>query len=219
MFLDQGFASPYYGPNHAAFRDRVRKFVDTEITPYANEWIKKGQTYPKDLHMKAYEAGIGGILFPAEYGGTKPKDFDAFYEIILWDELFRSASGSTLGQLAINSMALPPIIQYGSKKIKDLVLKDVIQGKKFCSLMISEPTAGSDVASIKTTAERIGDFYKVNGLKKWITGGHMADFFTTAVRTGSEGGKGLSLLLIPRNLAGISVRKMETMFGTLIIED
>lgn len=212
--IDQGFATPYYHAGHIAFRDTVRKFVDTEIRPHVDDWIKSGKGYPRELHVKAYKAGIAGLLFPTEYGGTKPKDFDAFYEVILWDELGRSGGGGVLGQLAINSMALPPIEKYGSKYLRDLVMRDVIEGRKFCSLMISEPTAGSDVANIKATAERIGDFYKVNGLKKWITGGHMADFFTTAVRTGADGAGGLSLLLIPRELPGIKVRKMETMFDT-----
>jgi alkylation response protein AidB-like acyl-CoA dehydrogenase len=97
----------------------------------------------------------------------------------------------------------------------------VVEGRKFCSLMISEPTAGSDVANIKATAERVGNHYRVNGLKKWITGGHIADFFTAAVKT-APGPGGISLLLIPRNLPGISVRKMETMFdnthGTTFVE-
>jgi len=84
------------------------------------------------------------------------------------DEFARLGGGSVLGQLGINSLALPPVINYGTQRIKDLVLKDVIQGRKNCSLAISEPTAGSDVANIKTTARREGDFYIVNGQKKWM---------------------------------------------------
>jgi alkylation response protein AidB-like acyl-CoA dehydrogenase len=80
--------------------------------------------------------------------------------------------------MAINSMALPPIMYSGSDYLKNLVLKDVISGKKNISLAISEPTAGSDVANIRCSARREGDFYIVNGFKKWITGGLMADFFT-----------------------------------------
>jgi len=90
----------------------------------------------------------------------------------------------------------------------------VISGKKNISLAISEPTAGSDVASIRLTAKREGDVYVVNGQKKWITGGNMADYFTLACRTGGAGGAGLSLLLVDRNAPGIDVRKMETQFDT-----
>jgi len=117
-----------------------------------------------------------------------------------------------LGQNAINSMALPPVLHGASDEIKDKIAKDIIQGKKYISLAISEPYAGSDVANIKTTAVKNGDHYIVNGEKKWITGGLWADYFTVAVRTGGDGMGGLSLLLIERSRPGITVRKMDTQF-------
>jgi alkylation response protein AidB-like acyl-CoA dehydrogenase len=116
--------------------------------------------------------------------------------------------------MAINSMALPPIIKGGSKALKDKIVRDVVTGKKHVCLAISEPWAGSDVSAIRTSAVKTADgkAYIVNGEKKWITGGMMADYFTTAVRTGGEdsGATGVSLLVIDRNLPGITVRKMET---------
>jgi len=90
----------------------------------------------------------------------------------------------------------------------------VISGKKHISLAISEPYAGSDVANLKTTAKKVGDHYIVNGIKKWITGGLYADFFTVAVRTGGPGMEGLSLLLLEKGMPGISIRKMQTQFDT-----
>ena len=78
-------------------------------------------------------------------------------------------------------------MNFGSEYLKSLVVRSVISGEKNICLAISEPTAGSDVANIKTRAVRQGDFYIVNGSKKWITGGLIGDFFTTAVRTGDEG--------------------------------
>ena len=220
----QGFASPYYRASHIELRNKIRKFMEEEVIPFQEEWIEKG-AYPKELHRRVYELGISGIIYPKEYGGTPPADYDAFHEQILWDELGRCGGGGVLGQLSINSMALPPIIHYGSKYLKDLVLRDVIEGRKSCALMISEPTAGSDVSNIKATARREGDYYVINGEKKWITGGHMADFFTALVRTGGEGPAGLSVVVIPRDTPGISIRKMKTQFdschGTtfVILED
>eukprot|EP01001_Neometanema_parovale_P000365 NODE_1039_length_1929_cov_95.673865_g988_i0.p4 GENE.NODE_1039_length_1929_cov_95.673865_g988_i0~~NODE_1039_length_1929_cov_95.673865_g988_i0.p4 ORF type:complete len:100 (+),score=23.51 NODE_1039_length_1929_cov_95.673865_g988_i0:292-591(+) len=85
-------------------------------------------------------------------------------------------------------------------------------GLKCACLAISEPGAGSDVANIATTAEKKGDHYVVNGMKKWITGGMMGDFFTTAVRTGGPGAHGISLLLVERDMPGVFIRKMETQF-------
>jgi len=155
-------------------------------------------------------------LYPKEYGGTQPADFDPFYELILCDELSRTCGGGVLGQMGINSMALPPILLAGSQAIKDRVVRDVIAGKKNICLAISEPYAGSDVAGIRCSAQKdpSGQFYIVNGLKKWITGGHMADFFTLACRTGGKGMTGISLLLVDRDTPGLSVRKMETQFDT-----
>jgi alkylation response protein AidB-like acyl-CoA dehydrogenase len=218
----QGYHSPHYGANHKKFRALVRKFVEEELRPNVDKWIETG--YPVELHRRAYELGISGIIYPKEYGGTKPDDFDAFYELILVDEISR-VGGGVLGQLGINSMALPPIIHFGTDYLKDKVLRDVIQGYKTCCLAISEPYAGSDVANIQTTARRDGDFYVVNGMKKWITGGMMGDFFTTAVRTGAEGPGGISLLLLERGMPGINIRKMPTQFDNshsttfIVLED
>ena len=210
----QGFPSPHYKPSHIKLRNDVRAFVDAEIIPYVDDWLAAGIQYPAELHEKAFAAGIQGLLYDKSVGGTKPDDFDAFHECILWDELCRPGGGGVLGQLAINSMALPPIINFASDHIKNMVVKDVVQGRKNCSLMISEPSAGSDVANVRTTAERVGDHFIVNGTKKWITGGLHADFFTCVVRTGGPGGGGLSLLLLDKDMPGIKIRKLPTQFDT-----
>merc|ERR1719499_1467322 len=107
-------------------------------------------------------------------------------------------------------MALPPVINAGPPHLREQVCRDVITGKKFASLMISEPGFGSDVAGIETTAVRDGDVFVVNGTKKWITGGMWSTWFTTAVRTGGPGMKGISLLLLHRDMPGIKIRNMET---------
>ena len=168
------------------------------------------------MHVKAYKAGVGGLIYPRAYGGTRPDDFDAFHEMILWDEIGRAGGGAVLWQLGVNSMALPPVINYGSDYLKDLVVRNVVTGKMNMSLAISEPTAGSDVANLQTTAKRQGDHYVINGVKKWITGGMVADYFTCAVRTGGPGMKGLSLILIPKTAKGLRVRKMKTQFDSSI---
>jgi len=111
-------------------------------------------------------------------------------------------------------MALPPIIRCGSDYLKNLIVRDVLLGNKNICLAISEPEAGSDVSNIKTTARREGDYYIVNGSKKWITGGLFGDFFTTAVRTGGPGMAGISLLVIEKEMPGITIRRMKTQFDT-----
>lgn len=204
----QGQHSPYYREGHIAFRKKVRDFVNTRLKPNIDKWIKTG--YPKELHKEVYDAGISGVIYPAKYGGTPPPDYDIFYELIMNDEFGRVGGGGVLGQLGINSMALPPIMLAGSKYIKDKVIRQVVKGEKCISLAISEPGAGSDVANIQTTAVKEGGHYIVNGNKKWITGGLMADFFTLAVRTGKPGMGGISLLLMEKGTPGLKVRKMET---------
>ncbi len=166
------------------------------------------------LHEKLYKSGISGSIYPKELGGSADGKRDYFLELIRVDEFSRTG-GHVLGQEGINSMALPPIISFGSEKLKEMVCRPVIQGLKSCCLAISEPYAGSDVAGIRATAVRDGKGnFIVNGVKKWITGGAKADFFTTAVRTGDNGSGGVSLLLIPRDSPGVSVRRMETQFDS-----
>eukprot|EP01128_Nolandella_sp_AFSM9_P000574 TRINITY_DN10725_c0_g1_i1.p1 TRINITY_DN10725_c0_g1~~TRINITY_DN10725_c0_g1_i1.p1 ORF type:complete len:443 (-),score=106.73 TRINITY_DN10725_c0_g1_i1:145-1407(-) len=209
----QGLASPYYHSGHVEYRNKAREFIESEVKPLVQDLLDEGKHYPLELHEKAYKAGVSGIIYPREFGGNQPEDFDAFYELIMWDEMAR-ATGHILGQNEINSMALPPLIQHGSQYLKDLVLTQVITGKKNCSLAISEPGAGSDVANIATTAVDKGDHFLVNGQKKWITGGVVADFFTVLVRTGGPGMGGLSLLLLEKDMPGIRVRKMKTQFSS-----
>jgi alkylation response protein AidB-like acyl-CoA dehydrogenase len=103
----------------------------------------------------------------AELGGNKTDEVDAFYELIYVDEFARCGGGYVMGQVAIDSMALPPILHYGSDYIKNKVVRDVVTGKKSICLAISEPGAGSDVANIQATAKKEGGFYVVNGSKKW----------------------------------------------------
>jgi alkylation response protein AidB-like acyl-CoA dehydrogenase len=211
----QGGHSPYYNESHVAWRKTIRDFVDREMRPNAEQWIENEESYPVELHQKAYAAGIQGAIFPEKYGGTPPKDYDTFHEVIMWDELARAGGGMIFAQLSVNSMALPPVLNAGSEEMKAKIVPDIACGKKFISLAISEPTAGSDIMAVKTTAVKQGDHYIVNGQKKWITGGCMADYLTTLVRTGEEGDIfGLSMLLIPTNLEGVSRRKMKTQFDT-----
>lgn len=221
----QGQFSPYYGEQHRRWRATCRKFVDEEITPFAEEWDEAGDIPVEELRKKAYAAGIYGATWPKEFGGTPPEGsegawhgswesvkVDPFFDLILWDELARCASGGVLAGLFVpTNIGLPPILVYGSQQLKDRIAKDCITGQKSCCLAVTEPSGGSDVSSIQTTAVREGDFYIVNGAKKWITGGMKADFFTVLCRTGAEGGhRGASMLVLEKGMPGITTRRMKT---------
>ena len=200
-------ASPFYTAEHAAFRDLMRRFVAKEITPFVNEWDDAG-SFPRELYRKAAEVGLLGLGFPEAYGGN---DGDLFMTIIASQELSRCGAGGVLASLLSHTIGCPPIVNVGSEALKQRVLPPVLCGEKISALGITEPSGGSDVANLKTTARREGDHYIVNGSKTFITSGIRADFYTVAVRTGGPGPGGVSLLLIEKGTPGFTqtpLRKM-----------
>ncbi|KRX07246.1 Ankyrin repeat-containing domain [Pseudocohnilembus persalinus] len=205
----QNQPSPYYTENHIKFREKVRNFVENEIMPHKEQWLQTG--YPIELEKKFYQAGIGGIIYDKKYGGYKPEDFDYFYEQIMIDEIQRSGL-NVLGGYTINSLVVPLLLKFGDENIKQNIATQIIKGEKMSVLAISEPYAGSDVANVQTTAHKEGDYYVINGVKKWITGGLNAKYICTLARTGGPGMSGLSLLIIDSELPGVKIRKMETQF-------
>ncbi len=199
--------SPYYDESHEAFRATARRFVETEIAPHVDEWDEAGG-FPRDLYRKAGEAGFLGLGFPEEYGGTP---CDQFHRIVLSQELARSGSGGVSASLMSHTIGSPPIAAVGSAAMKARVLPRVLAGEKISALAITEPSGGSDVAQLKTTARRDGDHYIVNGSKMFITSGVRADFYTVAARTGGPGAGGVSLLLIERGMPGFTQQPLRKM--------
>ena len=192
--------SPFYTAEHEAFREVVRRFVATEIEPYTHDWDEAG-TFPRELYQKAAAIGLLGLGFPEAYGGT---EVDRFMWIVAVQELARAGAGGVAASLKSNSIGAPPIANAGSSELKARVLPDILAGRKISALAITEPSGGSDVANLRTTARRDGDHYIVNGEKTFITSGMRADYITTAVRTGGAGPEGVSLLLIPGDTPGLS---------------
>ena len=132
-------------------------------------------------------------------------------QFIVVDELARTGScGIMMGLSGGIALGLPPVLRFGSNALKEKVVPPCLRGEKIICLTITEPSAGSDVANIRCSAERTdsdGEHFLVNGEKKWITNGCWADFFTVAVRTGGPGAKGISMLLIERG-PGVQTRRM-----------
>ena len=189
-------------PEHYEWRAQLRRFFDREVIPYAAQWDEDGRI-PDELWPKSAAVGILGLGYPEEFGGVS-EGIDIWYSIILNEEMARIAVGGVSATLLVHGIALPPVINFGSEAIKQLVAPPVLAGTKRISLGITEPGAGSDVAHLKTTARLDGDHYVVNGSKTYITGGMNANWFTTAVRTGGEGAGGVSALLIPADAEGVS---------------
>ena len=200
--------SPYYTADHEAFRDQMRRFVDKEIAPFVDQWDEAGEV-PRELYNKAAEAGVLGLGFPEELGGMEIPD--SFYRTIMCEELARAGSGGVLAALGSLGIGIPPIIAAGSKQQKERFVPPVLRGERISALCITEPSGGSDVANLKTTAKRDGDHYVVNGSKTFITSGMRADVLTVAVRTGDAGLGGVSLLVIEGDTPGLARTPLKKM--------
>ncbi len=199
--------SPFYTPEHTAFRDVVRRFVAREIEPYAHLWDEAGE-FPRELYVKAAEIGLLGLGFPEEFGGVA---CDQFMHIVGSQELARAGAGGVSASLMSHTIGAPPIARAARPELKARVLPEILSGHKISALAITEPSGGSDVANLRTRARRDGDYYVVSGEKTFITSGMRADYITVAVRTGGEGAGGVSLLLIPGDTPGLSRTRLKKM--------
>jgi acyl-CoA dehydrogenase len=193
----------YYRPDHLDLRETLRRFVAREITPFAAEWDEAG-TFPRDLYRKAAEVGLLGLGFPEEYGGIAGIDY--FHRLVASLELAQAGSGGVVASLMSHTIGSPPVVTFGSDELKRRVLPPVLAGERIAALAITEPSGGSDVAALRTTAVRDGDHYVVNGEKTFITSGLRADYLTVAVRTDPEakGARGLSLLVVEGDTPGLT---------------
>lgn len=209
----RGVPSAFYKEKHAKFREQVRRYVDEHIRPYADDWDEAGQCPIEKLRLSAHAAGVLSPWAPKKLGGTPPPEGFDYHMFIVWvDEMSRCNAGGISILFFITYMALPHILHFGTQKQKDEIARPVIAGKAGIAITLTEPSGGSDLANIKTTATKTEDgrYYRVKGNKKFITGGQCVDYFSTLVRTGKPGHGGLSILVIPRNAKGVTVRKIPT---------
>ena len=200
-------AHPALTDEHEALRDTMRRFVTREITPYAAAW-DEAEEFPRELYREAAAAGLLGIGFPEDYGGTPA---DLFTHVILAEEIALAGVGGVHAGLFSHQIGSPPIATAGSAELKARVLPPVLAGEKISALAITEPGGGSDVANLATSARLDGGDYVVNGEKTFITSGMRADFYTVAVRTGGPGASGVSLLLIEREREGFARSALKKM--------
>jgi acyl-CoA dehydrogenase len=189
---------------HAELRKQVARFARDHIAPHAHEW-EEAEEFPRDLYGEAAKAGILGIGYPEEYGGAGG---DFGHGLAASDAMIHHGKsvGTMVGLWSLG-IAIPPILAHGTEEQKRRWVAPVLAGEKIAALAITEPSGGSDVASLRTRAVRDGDHYVVNGSKMFITSGTRADIVTTAVRTGGEQHGGISLLVIERDTPGFHVSK------------
>ncbi len=193
----------YFDESHEALRRAARAFLEREVLPHVDAW-EEAEEFPRNLYRRAAEAGLLGLGYPEPLGGAGG---DVFHGIAVTEELMRCGSIGLLAGLFSLNIALPPILALGTEEQKRRFVPPVLAGEQIAALAVTEPDAGSDVASIQTRARREGDWYLVNGAKTFITSGCRADLITAAVRTGGPGSGGISLLVIERGSPGFSVAK------------
>jgi len=192
-----------------ALKNSAIEFTKREVTPYLDQWERDGEL-PRDLQKKLAAAGLLAVGVSEDVGG----DGGSLLDICALQEGFMEAgwSGGAMASAFTHGIAIPHIIQNGSKELIDTYVRPVLAGDMIGSLGITEPGTGSDVSSISTRAVRDGDSWVINGAKTFITSSVRGDFVTTAVRTGEDGAHGISLIVVPKGTPGFTVsRKLDKM--------
>jgi len=200
--------SLFFTEEHDLLRQTVREFAQRELVPHTDEWEEEGYV-PGWVFSRMGELGLLGLHFPEEYGGGGG---DYFTNIVLMEELALAGCDGVGACVGVQvGMATPPVLAFGSEEQKQRYLVPAIKGERIACLGITEPNAGSDVASISTFAEKVTGGWKVNGSKIFITNGYRADFMILLARTEkTKGYKGMSLFLVDRDTPGYIVsRKLD----------
>jgi acyl-CoA dehydrogenase len=207
--VTEPWSDPFATPERRDLRALTRAFVERDVLPHLDEWEERGDL-PRSLHERAAGAGLLGVGFPEEVGGSGGTLVDA---MVVTEEILQAGgSGGLVAGLFTHGIACPHIAAAGDPGQIDRFVRPVLEGRSIAALAVTEPDGGSDVASLRTRAVRDGDHYVVNGAKTFITSGARADFVTVAVRTGGPGFAGISLLVVPADTPGFTVvRRLEKM--------
>lgn len=189
-----------FSAEHEAFRDQVRKFCQKEIAPLHADW-EAAHAVPKSIWRRAGENGLLGCWIPEADGGLGA---DLLFDLVVCEELGRV--GATGPGFPLHSVIVAPyIVHHGADSLKQKVLPKMVQGEYVAAIAMTEPGAGSDLAAIKTKAERRGNEWVINGQKTFITNGQNADVIVVACKTTPErGARGVSLLVVTADMPGFS---------------
>jgi acyl-CoA dehydrogenase len=198
--------APPFTDEHEELRASARGFIERELAPHAQRWEEE-RWFSDDVFAALAAQGLLGLKYPERYGG---QGGDYLHEAVLCEELARVGSGGTAAGIGAHvNIATPPIWKFGDEQQKQDYLVPAIRGERIGALGITEPGAGSDVASIATRAERVDGGFVVNGEKTYITNGVRAHFIVTAVKTSADGGHhGISFLIVDRG-EGVTSSKLD----------
>jgi citronellyl-CoA dehydrogenase len=197
--------------DHEVVRRELQKFIAAEINPFVDEWEKEGIFPAHELFKKLGELGFLGLNKPVEFGG---QGLDYSYALMMAEELGTIRCGGVPMAIGVQTdMATPALARFGSDEVRREFLTAAIAGDAVACIGVSEPGAGSDVASIKTSARSDGDDYVINGGKMWITNGVQADWICLLANTGdAPKHRNKSLICVPMKSKGVQVaRKFDKM--------
>ena len=188
----------------------AKSFAETSLQPFAGQWDRE-KTFPVTALREAASLGFAGIYASPEYGGTGLSRLDAS---LIFEQL-SGADASTTSYLTIHNMCVWMLDAFGNSETKQALLPRLTSMELFASYCLTEPSSGSDAASLRTVAVDKGDHFVVSGSKAFISGGGTSDVYLVMCRTGAgtEGSKGISCLAIEKNLRGVSFGKNENKMG------
>lgn len=197
----------YFTEEHVSFRQSFKEFLQKEVVPHINKWEKEG-TIERFIWKKFGEMGYFGLNTPEKYDGL---NLDLFYTVIFLEELQKINSGGFAAAMWAHAyLAMTHLNKEGDDRIKKEYLTPSVHGDKIGCLCITEPFGGSDVAGMRTTAIKNGDYYLLNGSKTFITNGVYSDYLVVAAKTNTtEKHRGISMFLVDRNTAGITSTKLD----------
>ncbi|MFW5902019.1 MAG: acyl-CoA dehydrogenase family protein [Thermodesulfobacteriota bacterium] len=188
----------------------AREFARKDLAPQAAD-RDKNHEYPEESLKKMGELGLLGMLVPEQYGGEA---MDTVSYALAMSEIAYACASTAVIMSVHNSICCGSLLRFGSEEQKKKYLEPMAGGEFICSFALSEPESGSDAASITTTAEKDGDYYILNGNKRWITGGATSKLFIVLAKTDPDAGhKGISAFLVTRDMEGFSTGRLEDKMG------
>ena len=199
---------PMFTEEHDMLRQSVKEFVENEVTPYVDEWEEK-EEYSMDAFRKMGELGLLGLRVPEEYGGGGT---DYWSVVVLFEELVKSGCSGFLTAVGVHAeVVIPALVHFATEEQKQKYLVPAVRGETLGALAITEPEAGSDVASIRTTAVEDDDSYVINGNKIFISNGARADWIIVAAKTDKDAGyNGITEFIVDTSTPGFEVsRKLD----------
>lgn len=196
---------PYFTPEHEMLRETIQRFVQDRVLPFADAWEESGKV-PREVMLEMGALGLLGIRFESEYGGS---ELDTLSSVVYAEELARSTFGGfAITALVHTDMAAPHLHHAGNAEQKARLMPDIVAGRKIAAVAMTEPDAGSDLASMRTTARRDGDHWVLNGAKMFITNGVHGDIFFVAAKTGEPGrNHNITMFIVEKGMPGFSVAR------------